>query len=102
MIILRAHMVRDQICFPEIRKDLCDRTLQKYLDLVGLGHLTERSQDEIVDWKRELSKGTPLPRKNHMNNSGEQQRLVMARLFYHRPKFALLDERYVVLTQYHL
>eukprot|EP01127_Copromyxa_protea_P014403 TRINITY_DN4002_c0_g1_i1.p1 TRINITY_DN4002_c0_g1~~TRINITY_DN4002_c0_g1_i1.p1 ORF type:complete len:487 (-),score=76.38 TRINITY_DN4002_c0_g1_i1:103-1563(-) len=71
--------LKDQICYPEQRSDISDRTLQKYLDMVGLGHLTEKSSDEVVEWKRVLSRG-------------EQQRLVMARLFYHRPKFALLDE----------
>eukprot|EP01126_Amoeba_proteus_P064599 TRINITY_DN9066_c0_g1_i2.p1 TRINITY_DN9066_c0_g1~~TRINITY_DN9066_c0_g1_i2.p1 ORF type:complete len:951 (+),score=163.93 TRINITY_DN9066_c0_g1_i2:67-2919(+) len=71
--------LKEQICYPETRTDLSDRTLQKYLDMVGLSHLTERPPENLVDWKRELSKG-------------EQQRLVMARLFYHRPMFALLDE----------
>lgn len=47
---------------------------------VDLEYLLERYPlDKEVNWGDELS-------------LGEQQRLGMARLFYHKPKFAILDE----------
>ena len=48
---------------------------------MDLEYLVEREGglDAVVDWGAQLS-------------LGEQQRLGMARLFYHTPKFAILDE----------
>ncbi len=55
--------------------------LRALLRAVDLEYLVEREGglDAVVDWGTQLS-------------LGEQQRLGMARLFYHRPKFAILDE----------
>ena len=55
--------------------------LRRLLAAVDLEYLVERQGglDSVVDWGAQLS-------------LGEQQRLGMARLFYHRPKFAILDE----------
>mmetsp|Transcript_38388 Transcript_38388/g.91038 ORF Transcript_38388/g.91038 Transcript_38388/m.91038 type:complete len:1229 (+) Transcript_38388:203-3889(+) len=53
------------------------RELLKSVDLEGL--MQRRAPREVVDWGHELS-------------LGEQQRLGMARLFYHKPRFAILDE----------
>ena len=51
-----------------------------FLLQVDLEYLLERYPlDKEVNWGNELS-------------LGEQQRLGMARLFYHKPKFAILDE----------
>lgn len=46
---------------------------------MDLEHLLERAGDGETDWGNVLS-------------LGEQQRLGMARLFYHKPRFAILDE----------
>ena len=58
-----------------------ERELRRLLSEVDLEYLVEREGglDAVVDWGAQLS-------------LGEQQRLGMARLFYHRPKFAILDE----------
>ena len=63
-------------------KDSIDASrLRELLREVDLEYLVEREQGgaEEVNWGDLLS-------------LGEQQRLGMARLFYHKPKFAILDE----------
>jgi ATP-binding cassette subfamily D (ALD) protein 3 len=54
------------------------RTLLKY---VRLDYIEERERgfDTVNDWADVLS-------------GGEKQRIAMARLFYHKPMFAILDE----------
>lgn len=78
--------LRDQIIYPHSLQDMqaCGRTdgdLLFYLNKVQLGHLVEREGgwDVIHDWADVLS-------------GGEKQRVAMARLFYHKPQFAILDE----------
>ena len=63
--------------------------MKRLMTVVGLTHLLERYTDLGVraDWSDVLS-------------LGEQQRLGMARLFHHRPKFAILDQ--VALEEYGL
>ena len=64
--------------------------LKELLERVDLGHLlldSGAAADARVNWEDKLS-------------LGEQQRLAMARLFYHRPKFAILVR--VVLTWFKL
>ncbi|KHN31367.1 ABC transporter D family member 1 [Glycine soja] len=76
--------LRDQLIYPltedqEI-EPLTDRGMVELLKNVDLEYLLDRYPPEKeVNWGDELS-------------LGEQQRLGMARLFYHKPKFAILDE----------
>ena len=50
------------------------------LQQVQLDYLVEReSFDSVQDWQEVLS-------------GGEKQRVALARLFYHKPQFAILDE----------
>lgn len=60
---------------------ISEERLKTLLAEVDLEYLVEREggTEAVVDWGSQLS-------------LGEQQRLGMARLFYHTPKFAILDE----------
>ncbi|KAI8074343.1 ABC transporter transmembrane region 2-domain-containing protein [Gilbertella persicaria] len=77
---------RDQVIYPDTcaeaeAKGFNDDALMKLLDTVHLGYLVEREGgwDAVQDWADVLS-------------GGEKQRVAMARLFYHKPQFAILDE----------
>ncbi|KAK1118146.1 hypothetical protein K0M31_015191 [Melipona bicolor] len=86
--------LRDQVIYPHTKTEMMrrgqmtDDDLRKLLDLVQLSHLLERENftnsegqawDAVADWMDVLS-------------GGEKQRIAMARLFYHKPQFAILDE----------
>lgn len=77
--------LRDQIIYPDTYSDMINRQvteaqLTDIMRQVHLEHIVKRDTYEAVkDWTDILS-------------GGEKQRMAMARLFYHRPKFALLDE----------
>ncbi|GMF46805.1 unnamed protein product [Phytophthora fragariaefolia] len=78
--------LRDQIIYPHSLEDMqaserTDEDLMHFLEKVQLGYLVDREGgwDVIHDWADVLS-------------GGEKQRVAMARLFYHKPQFAILDE----------
>lgn len=72
---------RDQIIFPDVESKVGDDKLIEILQVVELKYLLDReySLDSINDWQDVLS-------------GGEKQRIALARLIYHRPQFAILDE----------
>ncbi|XP_071963520.1 lysosomal cobalamin transporter ABCD4-like [Antedon mediterranea] len=74
--------LEDQIIYPDKKKKRNENLLD-VIKLVGLNKLLSRVQD-IKD---------PVPWSwNNVLTPGEMQRISFARLFYHRPKLAFLDE----------
>src|SRR5882724_12113685 len=71
--------LRRAATYPQAPEEVDDKTLRDTLDMVGLGHLIEKLDDEEDAWDRILS-------------GGEQQRLAFARLFLHKPDIVVMDE----------
>ncbi|KAF0326991.1 ATP-binding cassette sub-family D member 2 [Colletotrichum asianum] len=79
--------LRQQITYPDSlrqmrAKGVTDADLMSILSILGLEHLPElydSGWDAEAEWRDVLS-------------GGLQQRVAMARLFYHRPRYAILDE----------
>jgi len=79
--------LRDQIIYPHTSEDFLafgknDEDLIKLLEIVDIDGVRRREKhglDSIRDW-------------NDLLSGGEKQRMAMARLYYHSPKYAILDE----------
>ncbi|KAJ3357257.1 hypothetical protein HDU83_008070 [Entophlyctis luteolus] len=79
--------LRDQIIYPDTIVDMrekgkTDADLLEILETVQITNLVSQNTeglDAVRDWKDVLA-------------GGDKQRIAMARLFYHRPVYAILDE----------
>ncbi|KAF8252480.1 hypothetical protein K440DRAFT_536487 [Wilcoxina mikolae CBS 423.85] len=79
--------LRQQIIYPESRMEMSrrgvtDDDLMRILRTVDIGHIVDMKEggwDAEREWREVWSNGI-------------QQRVGMARLFYHRPRYAILDE----------
>ncbi|GES60382.1 peroxisomal ABC transporter [Aspergillus terreus] len=83
---LSVGTLRDQVIYPHTEIDMreagtTDAMLQKILDDAHLGYLPTREGgwDARKEWKDVLS-------------GGEKQRMALARIYYHEPHYAFLDE----------
>ncbi|CCW65410.1 unnamed protein product [Phytomonas sp. EM1] len=75
----------EQLIYPIKRKnaDVSEADLYKYLQLAGLDYIFENPE---ISWDTKLSKSSTVL------SMSEKQRLAMACLFFHGPRFAILDE----------
>ena len=85
--------LRDQVIYPHSEMDMRDsgrrdRELSRVLEEVRLGYLPDREGgwDVRKEWKDVLS-------------GGEKQRMAMARLMYHEPRYAFIDEGTSAVSQ---
>ncbi|KAI9068030.1 adrenoleukodystrophy protein [Trametes sanguinea] len=78
--------LRDQVIYPHSKEDMeargiTDDDLRAVLRVVQMENIIEREGgwDSAREWREALS-------------GGDQQKIAWARLFYHKPKYAVLDE----------
>ncbi|KAJ8517041.1 hypothetical protein ONZ45_g5740 [Pleurotus djamor] len=83
---LSVGTLRDQVIYPHSKatmesRGIKDEDLLRILSTVQMDHIVEREGgwDTVREWRDALS-------------GGDKQKIAWARLFYHHPKYAVLDE----------
>ena len=71
--------LKEQICYPDTDVILEENDIANLLSQVGLPDLLDKFANSTENWEDVLS-------------VGEQQRLVFARILFHKPSLAILDE----------
>ncbi|KAF9073876.1 ABC transporter transmembrane region 2-domain-containing protein [Rhodocollybia butyracea] len=78
--------LRDQVIYPHSQQEMMDRGITDHdlLNILGVVHMDsvverEGGWDSVREWRDALS-------------GGDKQKIAWARLFYHNPKYAILDE----------
>lgn len=90
--------LRDQLIYPfdeaTFRKaGHSDEQLLELLKIVHLEYLVEREEHRLSGGNNLLKEALDMVRDwQDVLSGGEKQRIAMARLFLHRPRFAILDE----------
>ncbi len=84
--------LRQQLTYPlPAPPELTDERVRELLRLVDLEYLIDTHEANVSIINSGAERKEPVPWVDRLS-LGETQRLAMARLFYHRPVFAILDE----------
>eukprot|EP01103_Thecamoeba_quadrilineata_P011048 TRINITY_DN2555_c0_g1_i1.p1 TRINITY_DN2555_c0_g1~~TRINITY_DN2555_c0_g1_i1.p1 ORF type:complete len:687 (-),score=137.29 TRINITY_DN2555_c0_g1_i1:23-2083(-) len=78
--------LRDQVIYPHSAQEMAENGVTDD-DLKQLISIVDPSGSVLSNWKFDDEKDW-----NHALSGGQKQRIAMARLFYHRPLYAILDE----------
>ena len=90
--------LQDQLTYPDfIRKEnrtpAMEAKMQALLDMVGIGYLVSRWEGDADETNYESHLGWDhVVRWEDVLSLGEQQRMGVARMFWHEPKIGILDE----------
>jgi len=80
--------LRDQIIYPMSLEEFrtsgkTDQDILNLMDAANLEHIKQRFSDRTLETVKDW---------NDVLSGGEKQRIALARLFFHKPKYAILDE----------